>query len=109
MSINEHTALDDMIYAAAMLLFACLPCLSMRSRSRRLRAMHGQAVEPARVVAVVAFLLLLWLQIRKQYTLGIVMIILNTALRLVEVLLDVGQMRWWQRPRPTELLAGRTV
>ena len=65
---------DDVIYAAAMLMFAALPLLSMSSRSRR---QLGDRIDVGRVTAVVAFVLLLWLQCRKRYMLGVAMVMVN--------------------------------
>ena len=90
---------DDVVYSIAMLGFASLPVLSMLSRSRQ-----GPAkIEPGRIIAVVAFLLLLALQLRKGYYLGIGMVMLNTSLRLLELLVmdDLGAViwRWTAQPR----------
>ena len=75
---------EDTIYTTAMLMFAYLPVLSMRARRRQPSSHH---LEPARVVAVTAFVLLLWLQVRKNYIAGIVMVVVNLALRALELVL----------------------
>ena len=73
---------DDAVYATAMLMFATLPILSMRKpRPPDTCA----SLEPARLVAAGAFVLLLWLQVRKQYLLGVSMVAMNLVLRLYEI------------------------
>jgi hypothetical protein len=73
-ALMQDSVSDDALYAAAMLLFSAPPLLSMRAR----RAMQqNDHLEPARVIAVVAFTILLWLQLRKRYQLGVAMVTLN--------------------------------
>ena len=79
---------DDAVYATAMLMFATLPILSMRKpKLQHLPpdASSCTSLEPARLVAAAAFILLLWLQVRKEYLLGVAMIAINLALRLYEL------------------------
>ena len=73
---------DDAIYSTAMLMFAALPVLSMRSPSRR----TVTRFDPAKVTAAIAFVLLLWLQLRKQYQLGVILVAINLLLRLYELI-----------------------
>ena len=71
-----------------MLMFATLPILSMRKpKLQHLTpdASSYASPEPARLVAAAAFVLLLWLQVRKGYLLGVAMIAINLALRLYEL------------------------
>ena len=79
---------EDAVYAAAMLMFATLPILSMRKpKLQHLPpdASSCASPEPARLVAAAAFVLLLWLQVRKGYLLGVAMIAINLTLRLYEL------------------------
>ena len=79
---------DDAVYATAMLMFATLPILSMRKpKLQHLTpdASSYASPEPARLVAAAAFVLLLWLQVRKEYLLGVAMIAINLVLRLYEL------------------------
>lgn len=79
---------DDAVYATAMLMFATLPIISMRKpRLHHLPpdASSGASPEPARLVAAGAFVLLLWLQVRKEYLLGVSMVAINLVLRLYEI------------------------
>ena len=79
---------DDAVYATAMLMFATLPILSMRKpRLHHLPpdASSSASPEPARLVAAGAFVLLLWLQVRKEYLLGVSMVAINLVLRLYEI------------------------
>lgn len=79
---------DDAVYATAMLMFATLPIISMRKpRLHHLPpdASSGASPEPAQLVAAGAFVLLLWLQVRKEYLLGVSMVAINLVLRLYEI------------------------
>ena len=82
MSAPMSLSADDAVYATAMLMFATLPILSMR-KPRPPDA--SASPEPARLVAAGAFVLLLWLQVRKQYLLGVSMVAINLVLRLYEI------------------------
>ena len=74
---------DDAIYSTAMLMFAALPVLSMHSpRSRH----TVTRFDPAKVTAAIAFVLLLWLQLRKKYQLGVILVAINLLLRLYELI-----------------------
>ena len=110
MSVPSHEPLsivhsivdDDAIYTVSMVMFAFLPLLSMRSRrSGRLQSDH---IEPARLLAAVAFVLLLWLQSRKGYRIGIVMVSANLVLRLAELMLfdrlHAAFWAWTSQSRP---------
>jgi hypothetical protein len=85
--------LDDVIYCAAMLLFATLPIIAMRQESPR--QPHGDA---GKRVAAGAFVLLMWLQLRKQYVYGIVLVALNLGLRLWELFPELWA--WSTQARP---------
>ena len=102
---TSAAVIDDACYTVAMLMFAALPLLSMRSRSARQQHGDELQVEPARAVAAVAFVLLLCLQARKRYTIGIVMVATNLALRLWELLvfdrLHAVFWAWTSQPRPS--------
>ena len=94
--------LDDALYTTAMSMFAVLPLLSMRARAAQPQL--GSHPEPARLIAVVAFFLLLCLQVRNQNALGVVMVSVNSALRLWELFyfdrLATSAWRWTTQPRP---------
>jgi hypothetical protein len=97
-------SVDDTIYVTAMLMFACLPVMSMRARLRH----PGSSPEPARAVAAAAFVLLLWLQVRKSYLAGVVLVAVNLTLRLCElVLYDNLVQVLWRRLLPTFLSKGK--
>ena len=66
---------DDLVYSSAMIMFAALPMLSMRARL--LQQTDSGHVELSRVIAVLAFVLLLWLQLSKQNLLGVAMVTIN--------------------------------
>ena len=104
MSAINNVLTDDSLYATAMIMFAMLPMLSMRSRSGRQHTQADSNVEPARVVAVVAFILLLWLQLRKRYALGVGLVAVNLLLRLYEmIVVDHAATllwAWTTQPRP---------
>ena len=86
MSAPMSLSADDAVYATAMLMFATLPVLSMRKpRLQHLPPDACASPEPARLVAAAAFILLLWLQVRKQYLLGVSMVAINLVLRLYEI------------------------
>ena len=86
MSAPMSLSADDAVYATAMLMFATLPVLSMRKpRLQHLPPDACASPEPARLVAAAAFVLLLWLQVRKQYLLGVSMVAMNLVLRLYEI------------------------
>ena len=67
---------DDLIYAVAMCLFATIPCESL--------ARPPAALSASKLVPTVAFVLLMALQLRKQYALGILMVALNLSLRAAD-------------------------
>ena len=69
---------------------SCLPLPILSMRKPKLQHLPPDAssctsLEPARLVAAAAFILLLWLQVRKEYLLGVAMIAINLALRLYEL------------------------
>ena len=68
--------LDDAIYGIAMCLFATIPCESL--------ARPPTALTASRALPTVAFVLLMVLQLRKQYALGIIMVALNLSLRCAD-------------------------
>ena len=93
---------DGVVYGLAMLLFSALPILSMM-KSRGRRASEADTLEPGRLIAVVAFCLLLWLQLQRHYILGVLMVGLNLTLRLFELVVWDNALRvlwmWTTQPR----------
>ena len=71
--------MEDAIYLVSMTLFATIPLQGMRAPPS---ARHTHA---PKWTAIVAFLLLLVLQFMKQYSLGVVMVMLNLSVRLLEL------------------------
>ena len=69
---------DDMLYIVAMLLFASIPVESL--------AKNPTPHTPSRVAALVAFMMLMVLQVRKHYSFGIAMVSLNLGLRVADSL-----------------------
>ena len=92
---------DDGLYAAAMLMFAALPLVSMCLRSKPESSSNN--LEPAKLIALAAFTLLLWLQLRNMNGLGVAMVTLNWLLRLLELLIYDGAVAlfwaWTTQPR----------
>ena len=74
--------MDDGLYCVAMTLFCTIPLQGMGKRGVTAPGSH---VPWPKWTAVIAFLLLLVLQCRKGYTLGIVMVLLNLLVRLYEL------------------------
>ena len=83
-SVGSSRAPDRMsqlLYVTAMSLFCLLPVFSMRAHTSSTSALR----DPSKRVAMIAFVLLLILQMRKHDTLGVVMVCLNLGLRLCEM------------------------
>ena len=90
---------EECLYVVAMLMFASLPVQALvRGFGRKgIQLVREPEDLTPKHTAIVAFLLLWWLQWRNQYRTGLALVTLNLGLRVLEILWPRAAANWGQR------------
>ena len=96
--------IEDYLYIVAMCMFALLPLEGVFNKAELGEENKGHRRAPGhlrpKLIAICAFMLLLTLQLRKQYTWGIALVCINLGLRLYELYLLTARHRPPQNHNP---------